>query len=237
MLLVTGLLAGCSDSYVTWNSAGPIQVIGNKSEVWIFLEFDRQVAKNSSAYDYPTTYPVGHFQEILVLDKEGLKQKIKIKRKSSMDGVSFHPNNISIFRYADSFYIYAFSSMHFRESFFKWDDSLKRFVLLPVGESLNFLESIPSNATFEQKIQLIEELSEKSGWKALYKDRGIGDNNFRWNEKEFVISLSEDDHSFEVKIDYDGDPIILKYEKEITQIDTKGFKALSREEYGHRKTD
>lgn len=67
-LLIMALLASCSDSYVTWYSAGPIQVIGDKSEVWIFLEFDRQVAKNSSSYDYPNTYPVGHFQEILVLN-------------------------------------------------------------------------------------------------------------------------------------------------------------------------
>lgn len=151
-----------------------------------------------------------------------------------MDGVTFHPNNTSIFRYDNSFYLYSSPSMYYNESLFKWDDNIKRFVLLPDEDAFIVLKEFPSKETFWETIRGIEKMSEKYGWKVLYTDKSIGDDSFLWNKKKIVISLVENNSFFEIEIDSGDDSIVLKYEKEIKQIDRKMFKELSREEMGYK---
>lgn len=229
------LLTSCDAKYTAWYSAGPIQIIGNKAEIWLFLEFDRQVKKEGHYYDVPNTYPIGHFQEVLIVDNGGLRERTQVTRLNNLDGVTFHPNNARIFRYDNALYLYSFPSMYYEESFFKWDDNIKRFVLLPAKNASVILKELPSRETFGSVVEGIKKISEKYDWKILYTDSKAGNDTFIWNGKKYALSFSEGDYDFELKIENSGDPIILAYKKEAKQISHDMFEKLSREERGYPK--
>lgn len=229
------LLSACESSYVTWYSAGPIQVLGDESELWLFLEFDRLVHREEKLYDAPGTYPVGHFQEILVFNQAGLKDRIRIGSQDNIDGVTFHPNITNIFRYDSDFYLYYGRSRDREESLFKWSKVAKRFLLLSVNDASVVFKEFPSSGDYGEIEEGLNKLSVMYGWNTQYADRGISDNRFSWNGNNFIITLLDKDHTFEIKIDNDIEPIVLTIDKKMEFIDHKMFKQLSREEAGHLK--
>lgn len=233
------LCLGCSQQYMYWYSNGPCQVLGNDTELWIFMEFDRIAAKKGLIYDAPSVYPVGHFQEVVILNKDGMKRRIEIKTKNNKDGVTFHPNNAIIFFHQEDIYLYKLESMYYIESLFKWHKDKGFFKLMTIKEGDAFLKHNISNSSFYERIQEIKHISEKYGWKIYYKSRQMGDDTFSWENKNISISDIGDDHFYGITILSENPmndfPIILKYEHKNVMINKREFKKLSREETGHPK--
>ena len=242
---ITLVLTGCNESYYARYTAGPIQAIGNKEQLWLFLEMDRLVTRNSSVYDAPSTYPAGHFQEILILDSKGLQEQIKVLPENNVDGVTFHPNNTIIFSDKKKIYIYSIESMDFKDSLFRWDAAEKRFLLLPydIGNEMLNLGSPSSSTPLGDIIKAVKSRSQVDGWDFYYSDTKmsdtkIGGDQFSWNGIEFTVSVKNEEEYFEIKIDVQpkgsGYPILLKYNREPKLLDSTEYESR-REEYGHPK--
>jgi hypothetical protein len=150
-LLVLVTLSSCSSTdgrYHVWFTPGHIQALGNENELWIFLEIDKMAHRPNVAYDTPKAIPIGHFQEVVVLQRDGSKNHFKV---SIDNGVTFHPNLSLIFRAKDQFYLYDGESMFFKSSLFKWDES--HFELLALETGNRFLDQYFSK---DRKISLDE---------------------------------------------------------------------------------
>jgi len=203
--LVLLMLTGCSEeTFFAYYSPGPIQAIGNAEELWVILEIDRQVARSHRAYDAPGIYPVGHYQELLILDADGLKERIRVKTQNNVDGVTFHPNISIIFADGNTMFLCSGESKNYQESLFRWNDEQKRFVLLPLSENNEIFGKRVTSASWGEREQEMDALSAKTGWSLHYSDRVVGDNHFSWNGIDFAISVAGGEEMFEITIDAIG---------------------------------
>lgn len=229
-------MASCRNEYTTWYSTGPIQVIGSNSEVWLFLEFDRIVSTGRRGYDYPTAYPIGHFQDVLVIDRNGLKNKMRIADIDNTNGVTFHPNITRIFRLNDNFYLYSGPSMLYQESLFEWNESQERFSLLEIQEASAVLNELPSRYTVRDSFDAVDSESEASGWDVLYRDSAIAEGKFTWNGVEFYIAAISTEHQINVEIrNSENLSLMLEYERAFEKITKEMFENLPRAIGGHPK--
>jgi hypothetical protein len=232
-------LTNCSGAYSVRYAAGPIQIIGNQNEIWIFLELDRIVSQNKSFYDTPSSYPIGHFQELLILNQNGLRERVKIKGKEDKCGVTFHPNNSLIFNKNGIDYLYSFPSMYYQESLFKWNMESQSFDILSLQKGVSFLKKYFNFDSYNEKIYAMNKASVDNGWVPIYSDSNIGNDFFIWNNKSFTISVHDQDNFFDIVIKTreksEGYPIVLRYKKESKTLTTKEVERLSREEKGHPK--
>ena len=239
LFLLVAFVTSCSGSYFSRYSTGPIQVIGSKDELRIYWEFDQIVSQSKSFYDAPNAFPVGHFQELLIISRAGVKGRVQVKIKNNKCGVTFHPNNSLIFAEGDNVYLYLFPSMYYQESLFQWNEVGSTFDILPLENSKEFLEKNFKSRSYNEKIAAMKKLSAKSGWVPLYSDKSIGRDNFIWENILFSISINDQGAFFEVNIvaseSIEGFPLTLKYRKDIKTMTHSEFKLLSREETGHPK--
>jgi hypothetical protein len=236
VLFVLFFSCGGNEEVVSWYGPGPIQVFGNKHEVWLFLEFERRVKMEGPAcayYDTPRVYSHGHFQEIIIVNKQGLKKRIRIAKKDGKEGVSFNSLNSQIFEYNGNIYLYSVPSMYYRESLFKFDEHDKRFDLLRVEEGDIILNKISPSTLWSDRVKKIYEIREKGTFKRYYSDRWIGDDTFTWQGMQFEISTFDDKPYFKVKIAINKPnknyPIVLTYLQEV--------RTLTLEEYDNIKVE
>jgi len=229
-----------NEKIMSWYAPGPIQVFGNKQEVWLFLEFERRVRRGGPAcayYDHPRVYPVGHFQEIIILNKQGLKKRIRIAKNDNKEGVTFNFMISLIFEHNGDIYLYDGPSMNYRESLFKFNEHSKRFDLLPVEEGDTMLNKLfPGSA--HDRSKKIYESSKTGSWRFYYSDRYVGDNSFTWQGIQFKISAFDDDPYFNIKIAINkankNYPIVLTYLQEVRTLTIEEYKSIEVE-HGHPK--
>jgi len=225
---------GRTSEYEIWYTTGPIQVLASDSEVWLFLEFDRQISKGSHGYDYPGVYPVGHFQDVIILDRDGLKNRIRIGSVDNLDGMSLHRNHTRIFRFNDTFYSYSSPSMFYKESIFEWDEIQERFLLLEIQEASAILNELPTRETFWDSIVAVDAKTKESGWEALYQDYAIGEDIFEWNGEEYSITATGTKHSINVEIQSSGNlSLTFEYKRGFEIISKDVLESLSSVERGH----
>lgn len=229
------------EKILSWYGAGPIQVFGNKNELWIFLEFERRVRREGSActyFDHPRVYPHGNFQEIIILNKQGLKKRIRIAKKDGKEGVTFNFMISLIFEYDGEIYLYNGPSMSYRQSLFKFNEHDKRFDLLPVEKGDAIITKITAGSSWSDKGRAIYELSKTRSWRYYYSDRWIGDDTFTWQGMQFEISTFDDDPYFNIKIAINKPnknyPIVLTYLQEVRTLTIEEYKNIKVEQ-GHPK--
>ncbi len=224
------------EKILSWYGAGPIEVFGNKHEVWIFLEFKRKVKLGGPAcayYDTPRVYPHGHFQEIIIVNKQGLKKRIRIAKKDGKEGVTFNANNSRIFEYNGKIYLYEIPSYYYRESLFKFNEHDNRFDLLSIEEGDRILDKICPSCLWRDRLEKIYEIRRRGTFKHYYSDLWIGDDSFAWQGIQFEISTFDDKPYFKVKITINKPnknyPIVLTYLQEV--------RTLTIEEYDNIKVE
>lgn len=150
-LLVLVTLSSCSSEarrYHVWFTPGQIQALGNENELWIFLEIDKMAYRPNVGYDTPKIIPIGHFQEVVVLQRDGSRSRFRV---SIDNGVTFHPNISLIFRAKGQLYLYMGESMFFKTSLFVWKRD--HFELLSLETGDKFLDQYFSK---DRKISLDE---------------------------------------------------------------------------------
>ncbi len=150
-LLVLVTLSSCSSEarrYHVWFTPGQIQALGNENELWIFLEIDKMAYRPNVRYDTPKIIPIGHFQEVVVLQRDGSRSRFRV---SIDNGVTFHPNISLIFRAKGQLYLYMGESMFFKTSLFVWKRD--HFELLSLETGDKFLDQYFSK---DRKISLDE---------------------------------------------------------------------------------
>jgi hypothetical protein len=224
------------EKVMSWYGPGPIQVFGNKHEVWIFLEFERLIGWDRPACDAPRVYPVGHFQEIIIVNKQGLKKRIRIAKKDGKEGVTFNFMISRIFEHDGEIYLYKRLSRNYRESLFKFNEHDKRFDLLPVEEGDTIISTITSGSSWSDNGRAIYELSKTGSWRYYYSDRWIGDDSFTWQGIQFEISTFDDDPYFNIKIAINKPnknyPVVLTYLQEVRTLTIEEYDNI-KEESGH----
>ena len=229
------------EKILSWYGAGPIEVFANKDEAWFFLEFERRVEREGSActyYDHPRVYPVGHFQEVIIVNKQGLKKRIRIAKKDGKEGVTFNANISTIFEYNGNIYLYSGPSMSYRESLFKFNEHDKRFDLLPIEKGDTILNKICPSCLWRDRLEKIYEIRKKGTFKHYYSDLWIGHDSFTWQGIKFEISTFDDDPYFNIKIAINKPnknyPIVLTYLQEVRTLTIEEYKSIEVE-HGHPK--
>jgi len=84
-----------------WETTGPIQVVTNGRETWVFFEFSTWKHRPGLLVSAPNIV-VGHRQGVVVLNDEGAKEY----RLKDGVGQSFHPNLAFVFRHDGQFFLY-----------------------------------------------------------------------------------------------------------------------------------
>jgi len=239
VILFTAVLVGCKKKYIVYYSPGPVQVIANNEKLYMFLEIDRLVLKGSKTYDAPRKSSVGHQQEIIIFDANGLVDRIKLQPAGNVEGVTFHPNISSVFFRKDKFYILSSESLNYKDSVFEWDNIGGRFNILSIEEGKKILPFSVAEIKRSERDRQIDSLSHEYGWKLLIKDSSIDSKTFKWNDLEFSTTVMDKNQFFEILIDVDSDinrsTVVLSYDKNIVELNAKEFKDLPRPEGGHSK--
>ena len=207
-----------SGTHTSYFTTGPIQVIGNKNELWMFLEFPRIVhhPRSSCSWDVPSVYPEGHFQEVLVFDRKGLKNRTRV---SVDNGVSFHPNLSDIYIDHNRIYLHKGPSMNYKRSIFKWRDN--HFQLLPFAVSEQYFERMGmkenNKESFRKAFTAFDELTVRSGWENIFESTYAVDSAFEWGDYEIRIDEAESNEvKFELAIEFSSsyktdEPMLLTY--------------------------
>lgn len=227
------LIAACGGGYFSWYAVGPVQVVGDSSEIWLFLEFDRQVSKSGYVYDAPNTYPVGHFQEVWIFERGGEVRRFDVGKDADVAGVTFHPNNTRIFVHNNELYLYAFGSMDYKGSLFKWSYKSNQFELLPYQEI--YFDSINNNDSYGVIIEALDSLTLGSGWDLIYTHTSIVGSAFKWNESDVEIKVIEDGEYFVLDMVGPFETVSAKYRKDSRQINQREFIQLPQEAKGHHR--
>ena len=240
LIFIMCIISSCKEKIFVYYLPGPLQVLGNDKELYFFIDIDRIAKRGFSVSDAPTTYPIGHIQDILVINSSGLVKKIHVNIDKEK-GVTFHPNIVAIFRYNKEFYIYSGESQSYIDSIFKWDKKEKRFTILPLKKSNALLKKfgISENLNFGERQNVVFNLSKKNGWDFYFSQTTMDEDNFKWNGIDFSIKAKINKDEFSIIIDCakkrKGFPVILTYPIKPMEIDKKTFDAMSNVEYGHPK--
>ena len=225
------------EPYETWQSIGPVQVLGGPDEVWVFAERSITVRLPGRLVEAPVR-TAGHDQEVVVFDGAGEKLRIKIPGT----GPTFHPNLGRILRRADDFYLVHEESLNYYASVFRW--SKDHFDLLPLPESEKWLkETGLAEARSEEVHDRFDRITKESGWKHLYHSQSL------YNTEPFTWGL------LQLKFDFEeGPPLtlyrilsveqgrrlmvtVLSFDPARRQIGRGEYAAISQfREPGHRKT-
>lgn len=234
------LLASCKPrTYRAYNTFGPIQAIGSQEKLYVFLEIDRIVSSGKTYYDAPGAYPVGHKQELLIFDQNGLSERIPIKTNNNVDGVSFHPNLMTLFAYDEKIFGFSGESYGHKDSVFLWDSEKSKFVLLTFEEGQALLNKFSVNGSVPSRADMLRKVSLNSGWNFHYENSSLEKEELKWNENLIHISTSINGENLEVLIskgDATSNPAkTLSYPIHRKTIDAKQFDGLSREDHGHPK--
>ena len=230
----------CNERIFIYYHPGPFQVLGNDKELYFFLDINRIAKRGYSVSDAPTTYPVGHIQDILVINKDGLLKKIHVNIDQAK-GITFHPNNTRIFRYDNQLYVYSGEAQTSYDSIFKWNEQKQQFIILPLKKTNALLQKfgISKSLNFGERQDVVFDLSKKSGWDFYFSQTAMNDDNFKWNGLDISVKVKYNKDDFNIIIDSKkkrkGFPIILSYPVKPMTIDKKTFDAMSNFEYGHPK--
>ncbi|MGD9040181.1 MAG: hypothetical protein PVH82_11145 [Desulfobacteraceae bacterium] len=228
-----------SGPYKSYFTPGPVQAIGNKNRLWIFLEFPRVVhhPKSSCSWDAPSVYPEGHFQEVLIFNRTGLLKRSRVSLES---GVTFHPNISEIFAGHDGMYLRKGQSASYRRSIFRWKTD--HFELLPFSASEQIFLSLGisenSRENYPKASNAFEALTVKNGWEKVFSETYAVESNFVW--QGFKVSIDEMESTkdyFELAISFSSrrkrvEPILLRYDREYEEY--KKRKKRTRQQ-AHRK--
>jgi len=98
-----------------WETTGPVQVVMNGRETWVFFEFSIWKHRPGLLVSAPNIV-VGHRQGVVVLNDEGAKEY----RLKDGDGPSFHPNLAFVFRHDGRFFLYKPGSLGEEPSLHRW---------------------------------------------------------------------------------------------------------------------
>jgi hypothetical protein len=186
-------------THISYYAPGPIQAIGNKNRLLVFLEFSLIVhhprPRASCLQDVPSVYPEGNFQEVLVLDRTGLIDRIRV---SIDNGISFNPNLGDIYIDNDRIYLHSPPSMNYRRSIFEWKTDHFELLPLKVSEQIFAKMGMRENniASFRRSMRAFDEVTARSGWKKVFKDFISVDKQFVWEDCEIRIEESERNKDF-----------------------------------------
>lgn len=177
------------EPYETWHQLGHFQVLGGADEVWVFAEKDVMIKIPGVLVSAPVR-KVGHYQEVIVFDTKGERQRIVIPEM----GPTFHTNIGRVFREADGFYLIQGQSMNHLRSMFRW--SKDHFELMPLEESEEWLKKVGlASNKLPEFDPAIEKITEANGWKHLFDgkaQRFIDEGAFTWNGTRLKIKADED---------------------------------------------
>ena len=238
------LCYGCNTTYPSWNTAGPMQALGNKEKLWIFLQFNKQVAHPTAwilTSDSPTVYPDSHFQEILIFNKKhSLYKHFKVHTKDNTVGIDFNANIGFIFRNNNHFYAYKKEGVHNLNSLFLWDNDY--FKLLPKDKTKKFIleYKIPKTHMSHKIRERLIAITKHNGW-SYYSGRYFNGANLKWQKVTYsfeLITKEDDENNFWLKIDTNpqqkGFPLLFKYKREYKVLTQEEYEKLPRSNYGHK---
>ena len=222
-------------SYESQFAFGPYQVLGNNDELWLFLDFPRMVKRPGSFWDTPRVIPIGRFQEVVVLDDNGLKKRIRVSMKN---GVTFHSNISHIFVYNENIFLHMGESMFSLNSIFRWDKD--HFELLPFQKLEELVPGFKNMKSYKIDQQL-DQYTNRYGWKYIYDTNSI-ESFIKWKKWQITIDAFYKGNDMEVTIIMTSqrkknNPIILSYEKDYKIFNRKEYKKLMSEKHqeGHEK--
>lgn len=175
--------------FSTRQSLGAVQVLGGPDELWCFVEVDR-IVHNSDPIASPTSFSLGHTQEVLVLSESGDVRRIPV---SIPEGVTFHSNISCILPVDGEIYLYQGFSMNTYRSVYRWETD--HFRLLPLAESEPFLR-IHALDAIDPADDAIDQIPLSPDWKRVYHDRGsILEPVFQWNGHTYELEYTNLDDS------------------------------------------
>src|SRR5262249_32362241 len=95
------------------SAIGPVQMLGNKDEAWIFVDKTVWIIYPGWFPRTPRSRRIGLTQEIFIITPKGVKQRLKIPRWQE---VSFHTNSSRIFRHDNTFFLLQGGSLTYHRS-------------------------------------------------------------------------------------------------------------------------
>jgi len=98
-----------------WETTGPVQVVTNGRETWVFFEFSTWKHRPGLLVSAPNIV-VGHRQGAVVLNDDGAREY----RLKDGDGPSFHPILAYIFHHGGQFFLYKSPSLGKEPSLSRW---------------------------------------------------------------------------------------------------------------------
>lgn len=236
LLFVVAVAAPLS-SYSTWQSCGPIQIVGDDDELWCFVQINRIVHRPGMFVSAPNI-TMGHTQSVLVVSTTGERRRIEV---SIPNGVSFHPNSSRIVRLEDAFYLFQDFSLTTHRSAFRWKTD--HFELLPFAESERLFQAVFANHP-EQKRHLIGEIQSVDGWTNSFASSGLwpwSDSTFDWNSRRFKLTHFEKEGTESVFAREIAEPTwnveLAAFQKTVRTLTHDGYEELSNrpQQQGHSR--
>lgn len=154
----------------TWETIGPIQVLGSPNEVWVFAE-KTVVFRSSSLFASAPITTNGRNQQVIVFDRNGEKARFHIPA-----GVTFNKNLSRILRYNDDFYLIEAPYRPSNSRMFRWKGD--HFELLENEESEAWLVQVGLSTVMHSDVDstigkvdsAIDKMMKSQGWKRLFDE-------------------------------------------------------------------
>ncbi|MDX2111423.1 MAG: hypothetical protein SFY80_14420 [Verrucomicrobiota bacterium] len=240
LLISLMTLTSCSNKYEIGFQPGSMQVLSTGTEVWVFFQLDRLVRHPGHVYDAPSVYAVGYQQEIIVFNRNGLKNRVKFIESYGL-GPQFHPNYSYIYRNGGTFYLYKDESADNLTTLYGYDGN--QFKRLPFEDAIKIRDELSPIFFTNQNSITLDRLTETDGWKYQGNDTGKIEMTFNIegyevkiqseNKDGYVFLLVTSDNYFS-----DNKPIRISYPIDHSIINSKEYKRIKNEpkESGYPKS-
>jgi len=228
LLVLAGLLyrwhSFAHERYLSEHILGPIQVVGNERELWVFLQVDRQVIR-PSRYEHRALV-MGNSQEVVKFSLLGLSERVKV---ATENGPVFHPNLARVFVAQNAVCILMGPSRDSGVSLGVWEGDHFQVVPDEERDALLTKNGLSHSLTWASMDRLLDRATEQNGWQHLYaSDWAAYEHTFLWNGMRVRVEGMDVADGLSVRVSCDQlpgfQPATLAWPKSRTQ--------LSREEYG-----
>ena len=168
-----------------WDDVGPVQVVANDEELWVFVQIDHWKHLPGKLVSAPSR-TTGHYQKVIQIDREGVVQETRV---TPDDGPSFHPNRGDIFRFENDFLLFEGPSSGIPANLYRWQEN--HFQQLSADETVALLKALGLETSNNRLAA--EEYPSTEGWQRLAKDsqRWFSPIQFNWSEVAFSLSYTE----------------------------------------------
>jgi len=168
-----------------WTQPGSFVAAGSKDELWIFLEMDYRRYKRpliSALVDYPTVSTTGWALEVIVLNKDGLREH----RSFPKFPVPVDPGMSVLWHTSDTFLLYNGPSMGDSGSLWEWHHDGFRNASARTTTDSSTKEIVSEIYRTAQELAARE--SKRHGWD-LSACRRFDDRVVRWRGSDYAMSF------------------------------------------------